>query len=273
MDKVIFTRLELYNLVWQFQIAQIAKKYDISSMSIKNACHKMQIPLPGSRELLRLKNNRSNRPMLSEDYKGNTQIGILKKTYDSQLRKISKLTPLNQWIKNIESDSGAPIQVAKKLTNPTDIIFETQLYLESRQFDNNSQNEPENVLCLNIETKNIKRSLLFLDALIKLLQYRGHRFEKSNDKTGLIFMNNEIEIEIDLREGLKRIPPKMFQDTSQYIKTEILIFQIRKDSYKKEWRDGRISLEKNLVSIVANLELVAAEEKQWKEDCEIRNSI
>lgn len=49
MDKVIFTRLELYNLVWKFPIVQIAKHYDVSRMSIKNACDKMQIPLPGTK--------------------------------------------------------------------------------------------------------------------------------------------------------------------------------------------------------------------------------
>ncbi len=40
--------------------------------------------------------------------------------------------------------------------------------------------------------------------------------------------------------------------------------QIRKDSYKKEWRDCKISLENNLARMIATLELIAVEEKRWK---------
>ncbi|KQB42541.1 hypothetical protein RC62_3548 [Flavobacterium aquidurense] len=36
-------------------------------------------------------------------------------------------------------------------------------------------------------------------------------------------------------------------------------------------RDGRISLENNLVHIVAKLEIIAAEEKQWIEGYETQN--
>ncbi|MEL1254121.1 hypothetical protein AAEO57_10065 [Flavobacterium sp. DGU38] len=271
MDKVQFTRADLYNLVWKFPIAQIAKHYDISSISIKDACHKMQIPLPGSRQLLRLKNNKSSIPKLNEDYQGSNQIGILRKTYESRLRRIANLTPLLKLIKTIEDDPHAPVHVPKRISRPSAVIRKTQSYWQNKESSSWNQNDLKEVLYLNVEIKNIPRALLFMDALIKLLQYRGHSFEKNTDKTGVVLIHKEIEIEIDLREGLKRIPPKIFQETSQYISTGVLIVQIRKDSYKKEWRDGRSSLESSLVSIVANLELIAAEEKQWREDCGINS--
>ncbi|MFQ6601816.1 hypothetical protein [Flavobacterium sp. C3NV] len=53
--------------------------------------------------------------------------------------------------------------------------------------------------------------------------------------------------------------------TSDYIQSGVFILKIRKDSYKKEWRHGKISLENNLAEIIAKLELIAVEEKQWKE--------
>jgi hypothetical protein len=53
--------------------------------------------------------------------------------------------------------------------------------------------------------------------------------------------------------------------TSDYIQTGVFILQIRKDSFKKEWRDGKISLENNLARMIATLELIAVEEKRWKE--------
>jgi len=45
--------------------------------------------------------------------------------------------------------------------------------------------------------------------------------------------------------------------------------QIKKDSYKKEWRDGKISLENNWARIIAILELIAIYEKRCKEACNV----
>jgi len=64
--------------------------------------------------------------------------------------------------------------------------------------------------------------------------------------------------------------------TSNYIQTGVFILKIRKDSYKKEWRDGKISLENNLARIIAKLELIAVDEKRWKEaynSIELKKSI
>lgn len=265
MDKIIFTRLELYNLVWKFPIVQIAKHYEISSMGIKNACEKLEIPLPGSKHWVKLNYKRESAPKLSESYKGNNYIIIMRKAYESQLRKIVKLTPFTEQIKEIESDSKAPLTVPKTLKNPNKMIRETQIFWENKKADKKAQNDPEHVLHLNVAEKNLKRALLFLNALIKLLEYRGHQLERAKEGRGITFKTDHVKINIHLREALKRIPPKINQENAEYIFTGHFILQIKTGSYIKEWREGRISLDKSLVSIVAKLELIANEEKQWKE--------
>ncbi|WP_149207554.1 hypothetical protein [Flavobacterium johnsoniae] len=265
MDKVTFTRLELYNLVWKFPIIQIAKHYEISSMGIKNACEKMQIPLPGSKHWIRLNYERKSIPKLSGDYKGNSQISILRKMYESPLRKTARSTPLIALIESIESDSKAPSKVLEFLNNPSGIIRKTQNYWNHAKVNRNVSETPEEIIQLSVDQKNTNRALRFMDALIKLLEYRGHQFKKSNDNRDIILMHKEIEIDIHLREALKRIPPKTNKDSADYIFTGEFILQIKKGSYKKEWRDGKLPLENNLTAIVAKLELIAVEEKQWKE--------
>lgn len=265
MDKVTFTRLELYNLVWKFPIIQIAKHYEISSMGIKNACEKMHIPLPGSKHWIRLHYERKSIPKLSADYTGSSQITILRKMYESPLRKTVRSTPLILLIENIESDAEAPSKVPEVLSNPTEIVRKTQIYWDDLELNKNVQEEPVDILQLSVDQKNSNRALLFMDALIKLLQYRGHQFEKKGDGRDIILMHNEIEIDIHLREALKRIPPKPNKDAADYIFTGEFILQIRKGSYKKEWKDGKVPLEDNLTAIVAKLELIAVEEKLWKE--------
>lgn len=266
MDRIIFTRLELYNLVWKFPIVQIAKHYEISSMGIKNACAKMGIPLPGSKHWVKLNYKRESAPKLAEGYTGNNYIIIMRKAYESQLRKTAKATPLNELIKTIESDSKAPLKVTDTLVKPNAIIKETQIFWENKKSDKKKKNDLQKVLYLNVAEKNLNRALLFLDALMKLLEYRGHEFERSGEGRGIIFKTEHIKIAIHLREALKRIPPKLDQENAEYVFTGHFILQIKTGSFMKEWREGRISLEKSLVSIVAKLEIIAAEEQQWKEE-------
>ncbi|OIV40391.1 hypothetical protein [Flavobacterium johnsoniae] len=265
MDRIIFTRLELYNLVWKFPIIQIAKHYEISSMGIKNACEKMEIPLPGSKHWVKLNYKRQIAPKLAEGYTGNNYIIIMRKAYESQLRKIVKATPLNEMIKTIESDSKAPLLVSDTWVKPNVFIKETQIFWENKKSKKKTKNDLEKVLHLNVAGKNLNRALLFLDALIKLLEYRGHQLERMPEGRGILFTTEHIKISIHLREALKRIPPKFDQENAEYIFTGDFILQIKTGSYMKEWREGRISLEKILVPIVAKLELIAAEEQQWKE--------
>jgi hypothetical protein len=261
MEKVFFTRLELYELVWKFPMTQITKHYGVSSMKIKNACEKIQIPFPGLNQQIKFKNNRIGKPKLPLAYNGIQQIVILKKAYEIQFRKIVKSTPLLDLIKDIESDLQAPLKVPEQLINPVRSRQNTVSY-----WDNKDEKKDTNaILHLNVAPQNIPRALRLMNALIKLLKYRGHRFEQNPYKTGIIFMKNEIEIDLNLREALKRIPLQVDQDTSECVQTGVFILQIRKDSYKKEWRDCKISLENNLARIIATLELIAVEEKRWKE--------
>ena len=46
MEKIVFTREELYELVWSEPLTRLAKKYNISDNGIRKKCKKMNIPLP-----------------------------------------------------------------------------------------------------------------------------------------------------------------------------------------------------------------------------------
>lgn len=260
MDKITFTRSELYTLVWKFPLIQIAKHYEISSMGIKNACDKMQIPLPKNKHWTGPDYKRKNIPELSLNYFGINEIGILKKTYEMQLRKTTKKTPLLDLIQSIKNEINAPLIVPEKLENPIQIVKATKDYYESKTLDSDIQNNKIQILAIKVSSKNINRALLFMDTFIKLIEYRGYQFGKDLNGFDTVFFKNGIEIKIDLREALKRVTRNGLRETSEYVFTDDFIFRISKGSEKKEWRDGRILLEKNLALIVAKLELMAAED-------------
>ena len=260
MDKIIFTRSELYSLVWKFPIPQIAKHYEVSSMGIKNACEKLNIPLPESRHWIGPEYKRKNVPQLPIDFKGNNEISILKKTYEMQLRVPSKSTPLLDLAQSIKDDVHAPLSISDKLENSLEIITATKNYWESKGLNDNINLEKLEILNLNVSKESANRALRFMNALIKLIHYRGHEFKKGLDGLDTIVFKNESEIKIDLREAQKRITKTGLRETFGYVFTGDFIFRISRGSNKKEWREGKISLENNLALIMAKIELMAAED-------------
>lgn len=48
MEKITFTREELFKLVWSEPLSRLARKYNISDNGIRKRCKKMNIPLPRS---------------------------------------------------------------------------------------------------------------------------------------------------------------------------------------------------------------------------------
>ncbi|MNX27156.1 hypothetical protein D3C86_572400 [compost metagenome] len=260
MDKITFTRSELYTLVWKFPILQIAKHYEISSMGIKNACEKMNIPLPKSRHWIGPTYKRKNVPALSLDFNGNNEIAILKKTYEMQLRVPLKSTPLLDLAQSIKNDVHAPLIISDKLENPVEIIASTKQYWESKIIDQDILLDQLEILDLYVSKENLDRALRFMNTLIKLIQYRGHEFRKGLDGLDTVVFKNGTEIIVDLREAQKRLTKNSMRETWGYIFTGDFIFRISRGSNKKEWRDGKISLENNLALIMAKLELMAAED-------------
>ncbi|CAM3405627.1 hypothetical protein [Flavobacterium chungbukense] len=257
MDKVSFTRLELYNLVWKFPLIQIAKHYEISTMGIKNACDKMQIPLPNNRHWNKLEYKRSERPKLSTEYNTINQIYILKKRYEMQFRYTSKSTPLLDSVHQIKKEVSDLLIVKQKLENPSKIVYATEDYYKNLKKNDNDFLE---ILNLNVSNKSVNRALLFMDAFIKILEFRGHQMRKNNNGSDSILFTNGIEIEIDLREALKRITIEGKRETSEYVFTGEFILRAKRESIKKEWRDGKDLLENKLAIILAKLELIANEE-------------
>ena len=46
MEKIILTRQELYDLVWENPLSKLAKKYNLSDNGLRKVCKKLDIPLP-----------------------------------------------------------------------------------------------------------------------------------------------------------------------------------------------------------------------------------
>ena len=118
-----------------------------------------------------------------------------------------------------------------------------------------------NLLNVEVSKTNVSRALRFMDAFVKLIKKRGHKFKSDHSSTVVI---DEVEIKIRFRETLRRI--KYMDGKWERTRMEpsgTLTFRIEEGYREKQWRDSKKKpLEEQLVSILATMELRAKEENE-----------
>ena len=270
MEKVTFTRKELYYLVWKSTFGFIIKKYGITGFGIRKACEQMQIPLPDYSHWLSVRYDRPLRiTELPENYTGEDTVEILKKKFEIITKIIPEPTPLMLLTKEIQNDPKAPILVLDKLIKPDILVLQTKQYWD-RKSKNESYEDNNDILPIYVEKNNLDRALRFFDTLIKLLKHRGHSIKKGKYGYGTVALIDGIEIRLYLREATRRVSSTRENYNYDYVPTGEFIFQVG-DGYKHlECRDGKtFHLEDLIPKIVAKLELDAKEENEWREECRI----
>jgi hypothetical protein len=270
MEKVIFTRAELYELVWKSTFGIITKKYGISGFGIRNACTQMQIPIPDYTHWLSV---RYDRPLhlkkLSEDYTGNDTVEILKKKFEIIPKVIPEPTPLLLLTKEIQNDLKAPFIVPDKLIKPDLLVLQTKQYWD-RKSKNKSYEDNNHRLPINVESNNLNRALIFFDTLIKLLKYRGHSIKKGKYGYGTAALIDGIEIDLYLRETTRRVISNRKSYNYDYVPTGIFSFQMGESFRHQEFRDGKTYLLEDLIpKIVAKLEIDAKEKNEREKERQI----
>lgn len=268
MKTVTFTRVELYDLVWKKPLGHISKLYDLSNYSIRGACTTLQVPLPHASYWIQLKHGYTWTAKLTETYNGPESVEIPKKKYETNI-PAPIASPIVVLTKEIEKDPKAPLKVPNKLTKPHRLVQITKDIWEKRNKSKNYTERHQEEVFLSISNEHMPRALRFMDALIKLLLYRGHEFQKNSYGHNVAVVYS-IEIEVDLREATKRVPAKDRRRSSELVRTGAFIFKVGKYSEMKEWKDGTTVLEEILARIVAKLELMAQAKKKWQEESRLR---
>lgn len=267
MKTVTFTRAELYDLVWKKNLGQISHLYGLSSYGIRQACATLKVPLPHASYWVQLKHGYSWVAKLSESFEGPESIAILKKKYETNVPP-PVASPIVVRTREIEKDPKAPLTVGERLTKPQRLIQITKDSWEKRDKNKRYWEPDKEGISLHVADTLMPRAFRFMDALIRLLEYRGHELRK-NQYGYTVAVVDGVEIEVGLREAGKRVPSKSGYGT-ELVPTGLFIFQVGKYSDQKEWRDRSIPIEGLLARIVAKLELLAEKEKEWKEESRLR---
>lgn len=284
MEKTqVLTREELYNLVWETPLSQLAKKYNLSDNGLRKVCKRLDIPLPKNGHWQKVQYNKK---VIIEKLPVNNNVETsitLNFREDSETIINGEGNELNQLTKEIKNTLKDSIIFPEKLTKPHPLIIDAKNDLKTKEpfLYNNMKGlvtTSTGILNITVAPKNVKRALLFMDIFIKAVQKIGH---KITVKDGTKIIIDSTELKIELRERLKRkIVKGTYSDYTELEPSNIL--SLRLDVYPtKEWADTNTSqIEDKIPNIIAKLELQAIKEKQdaidreiWHQEYERRQKI
>lgn len=172
---------------------------------------------------------------------------------------------IEERIKDIESDQKSPNKVFKKLTAPHQITLNTKEWFESADNYWERGSKKKLFLPISIEKKHLSRALLIVDFFVKLLEYRGHRFDLNSRNENIVRISGR-----DLHVSIRNVGKYVSNDQSKYasrdfVFTDVLCIQMYEDTWnRKEWKDTPYSpIEEKLIRVVAYLELFAKYSEEY----------
>jgi len=260
MEKIEFTRAELYDLVWSEPLSRLARKYNISDNGLRKICKKHNIPLPVMGHWQKMQYGyKVTKTKLPENSKSTGKIILC---YHDEMGNYvdpgkSQKTVLKE---EFPHDEKMQVKVSGRLTNPDPLVVQAQNTLLSGKIHGRihdsivTTNSSE--LRINVTPQNIPRALRFMDAFIKLLYARNHQIVHEYGRIyGKIL---DVTFEFSIRETYLVIPAENKYSSRKYTPSGQLAF-MSGPLGTKEWKDGKKPIEEKLPDIMIYIEIKAKE--------------
>jgi hypothetical protein len=255
------TREEIYDMVWELPMTEIAKMYIISDVGFRKLCLRLEIPIPKCGDWAKVKAGyKLRKPKLSISWKGKAFAELEKRPSDQPVKKVSEL---NRLVKQVALEK-LPFKVPERLTKP-DILTIAAKESFSKLTDVNYPGmvaTSKGQLDIRVAPSNTGRALRFMDTLIKCVRARGYFYEVNNYGNFVVIDNVKLRVNFREQTNKFRVHNKPYQDF-EWRPNGKLAFRL--DSrLKAEWRDLKTqSLEDQLPKVLAKLELAAKQEKEY----------
>ena len=274
MEKVTFSRKELYDLVWAEPLSRLAKKYKISDNGLRKICKRMNIPIPAMGHWQKVQYGyRVIVTKLPTKYEGKDEITLdEKKEGDTDVD--SPIVQQRRLIQTIENTKDLPLKVSDRMSSrPDKLIRSTIEYYDAlkRYYKSHRGNYPDkiNVLNIDVNEENRPRALRFLDTIIKALRSRKHDVIVSHYTTYAVIEDEQVKFRLRERQRVSELKDKwggrIYKSSGEFV----FVIDIR--SYdRKEISDGREPIENKVSTIIAILELEGIRMKEERIASEIR---
>ncbi|MDB5152291.1 MAG: hypothetical protein JWR54_1042 [Mucilaginibacter sp.] len=156
-------------------------------------------------------------------------------------------------------------KVSDRLTNPDPLIVAAENGLKRTPWSKKDMHSTErDQLPIRVSKSNIGRALRIMDTLVKCWKRRGYEITIQNGEAYVHL--RKVRDRISLREISKKLPKKGEYDVQELEPTGQLAFRMDWRG-RKEWKDGRLPLEDQILAISNHMELSARQlERSWAED-------
>ena len=270
MKSKVFTREELYDLVWSRSLKEITEEFLVSYHSFKKICKNNQIPLPpqGHWSKKRFGKESPPPPLPVSDKYANINLYIRTK---GDNRDLGSLSYIEKRKLEIENDPLVNLELSKKLSKKLDPIVSATK--SSQPVNHPTENGiwdftkrySYGKIAVSVSEKVFSRALRIIQVLVEAIKARGHSFSFIYDRSYVVI--DGIELAIRFRERHKRT---YYTDDYGYKSSKLeplgLITLITGEySARKEWNESEnFPLEKKLSQIITYLEIAAGEELRIK---------
>ena len=253
MDKKIYTRKELYELVWNYPLIELATKFNIETQYLKDICLENKIPLPTRGYWSKVKFNKEiEKPTLPRIKNKNTKINLEPKQQQKKFK-----TDYHERAFELEHRKDLNFKVPVKISNYHPLVRTSKKLLEKIDYSENRlrywevANEND-LLPIHTDLKLRDRALRFMDTLIKIVEAMGCTivFYCNSAHVGMFGQKTEI----NLRQKVYRIRTKDESGWSResWEESDKLEFQAGPSFNQKKWIDNtKRKLEECLPEIIA----------------------
>lgn len=274
MEKIVFTREELYNLVWSEPLSRLAKKYNISDNGLRKICKRNNIPLPVLGYWQKIQHGyKVTQTKLPTNSKDEGKIILCYRDKDGNYVDIGK-TPKSKLKDEFLDNPKLPLKVPERLTNPDPLVVQAQTSLLLKKNDRHLYNgvveTKSGELKIKVAPDNVPRALRFMDAFIKLLYARNHEFDpRYSQVRGLMY---GVSFEFSLREKYTVTEVQGTYPNKVHTPSGKFVFSSNPLS-TKEWSDGKQQIEEKLLDIMIYIEMKCKELSDYWAENERRRQI
>ncbi|MBD0779293.1 hypothetical protein HPE56_15945 [Maribacter sp. ANRC-HE7] len=246
MNTEAITRKALYALIWEKSLRKVAQQINVKSQNLKKICVEEDIPTPQAGYWIKIKHGK---PEFKPELIGDLEREII---LEEIVLKESKF--------NSESLS---------LTKPHQLVKEAREALKQAK-PRFSYSSPQmvttgrNQIDITVSPNLIKRSLVFMDNLIKYLEARNHTIGFKRHYGTIITVRN-IKFEVSLREKCKRTKETdLIYESYKMVPTGTLIFKTQGYPYREWVSTKNKTLIQKIPDIIGYLEEKADERNRLK---------
>lgn len=258
-SKVVLSREEFFELVWEYPISEIVTKYRTYASDIKKLCKKMDVPMPDA-GYWTMKRTGKLFPR-KELPKSNCKKKFVKLDINNiETPIIADPTDLQVLTNVMYQSLGDTLKMPQQHDDLHYLVVKTKIHLQDRKLAMGLVKASIHFLDIKTSSDNLETCIGFFDCLIKGLEKRGHKIgiqSKIGSRGTYAMVDGE-----SIRLGITEKTQKEIHFTSDKSRTSYFGASIPLNIFKvrigfEEWVVSGIELEQMLPMFLARIEMEA----------------